>query len=145
MKQWWESDAVDDANAPKRTRAIAYYRHSAQDRQENSIPIQRDHSPSVTRPTGLSNPMRDVSSISRTESHPVDLIADIVPFKSRRYEAICGRSSPSARYTCQPRRALLATTQLFVAVLVPYVPIRQEPNMPYALLRPFWRFQAEIT
>ena len=42
MKQWWESDAVDDANAPKRTRAIAYYRHSAQDRQENSIPIQRD-------------------------------------------------------------------------------------------------------
>jgi DNA invertase Pin-like site-specific DNA recombinase len=24
------------------TRAVAYYRHSAQDRQENSIPIQRD-------------------------------------------------------------------------------------------------------
>ena len=42
MKQWWESDAIEDADAPKRIRAIAYYRHSAQDRQENSIPIQRD-------------------------------------------------------------------------------------------------------
>ncbi len=41
MKQWWESDAIEDADAPKRVRAIAYYRHSAQDRQENSIPIQR--------------------------------------------------------------------------------------------------------
>ena len=42
MKQWWESDAIEDADAPKRVRAIAYYRHSAQDRQENSIPIQQD-------------------------------------------------------------------------------------------------------
>ncbi|MHC4962451.1 MAG: recombinase family protein, partial [Planctomycetota bacterium] len=29
-------------NAKITSRAIAYYRHSAQDRQENSIPIQRD-------------------------------------------------------------------------------------------------------
>ncbi len=42
MKQWWESDEVENPDTPKRVRAIAYYRHSAQDRQENSIPIQRD-------------------------------------------------------------------------------------------------------
>ena len=28
--------------APARPQAVAYYRHSAQDRQENSIPIQQD-------------------------------------------------------------------------------------------------------
>ncbi len=42
MKQWWESDEVENPDATKRMRAIAYYRHSAQDRQENFIPIQRD-------------------------------------------------------------------------------------------------------
>lgn len=43
MRNWWESDHdVATANIPARIRAVAYYRHSAQDRQENSIPIQRD-------------------------------------------------------------------------------------------------------
>jgi DNA invertase Pin-like site-specific DNA recombinase len=42
MSLWWEVDtAVQPQELPK-TRAVAYYRHSAQDRQENSIPIQRD-------------------------------------------------------------------------------------------------------
>lgn len=41
MVHWWEIDSPD-AHAPAQIRAIAYYRHSAQDRQENSIPIQQD-------------------------------------------------------------------------------------------------------
>jgi hypothetical protein len=41
MDHWWEID-LPDANAPVLVRAVAYYRHSAQDRQENSIPIQQD-------------------------------------------------------------------------------------------------------
>lgn len=42
MSNWWE---VPDNLSEKNTgqiRAVAYYRHSAQDRQENSIPIQQD-------------------------------------------------------------------------------------------------------
>lgn len=41
MVHWWKVD-LPDANAPALVRATAYYRHSAQDRQENSIPIQQD-------------------------------------------------------------------------------------------------------
>ena len=41
MSHWWEIAAEDQATAA-RPQAVAYYRHSAQDRQENSIPIQRD-------------------------------------------------------------------------------------------------------
>ena len=41
MDHWWEID-LPDALAPALVRAVAYYRHSAQDRQENSIPIQQD-------------------------------------------------------------------------------------------------------
>jgi DNA invertase Pin-like site-specific DNA recombinase len=41
MVHWWEIDSPD-AHAPALIRAVAYYRHSAQDRQENSIPIQQD-------------------------------------------------------------------------------------------------------
>jgi DNA invertase Pin-like site-specific DNA recombinase len=41
MVQLWEMDAPD-ASAPKLTRAVAYYRHSAQVQQENSITIQQD-------------------------------------------------------------------------------------------------------
>ena len=33
---------MPDANAPALVRAVTYYRHSAQDRQDNSIPIQQD-------------------------------------------------------------------------------------------------------
>jgi len=40
MTQWWESETPNAAQ--NKVRAVAYYRHSAQDRQENSIPIQRE-------------------------------------------------------------------------------------------------------
>lgn len=42
MAHWWETEATDPEVAPPKFRAVAYYRHSAQDRQENSIPIQRE-------------------------------------------------------------------------------------------------------
>ena len=42
MKQWWEIEGSDLPDSVPRVRAVAYFRHSAQDRQENSIPIQRD-------------------------------------------------------------------------------------------------------
>ena len=42
MTQWWEIDTPESPTAAPKLRAVAYYRHSAQDRQENSIPIQRD-------------------------------------------------------------------------------------------------------
>ena len=41
MTQWWEIPAADEPPVIK-PQAVAYYRHSAQDRQENSIPIQQD-------------------------------------------------------------------------------------------------------
>jgi len=42
MTNWWEIEDKGSAPLPAEIRAIAYYRHSAQDRQENSIPIQQD-------------------------------------------------------------------------------------------------------
>jgi DNA invertase Pin-like site-specific DNA recombinase len=41
MGNWWEIE-VPGPERPPLVRAVAYYRHSAQDRQENSIPIQQD-------------------------------------------------------------------------------------------------------
>jgi len=41
MSHWWEIGTAESAAIPK-PQAVAYYRHSAQDRQENSIPIQRE-------------------------------------------------------------------------------------------------------
>jgi DNA invertase Pin-like site-specific DNA recombinase len=38
--RWWE---INTGPAIIRPKAVAYYRHSAQDRQENSIPIQREN------------------------------------------------------------------------------------------------------
>ena len=42
MANWWEMTTDNQATIVARPRAVAYYRHSAQDRQENSIPIQRE-------------------------------------------------------------------------------------------------------
>jgi len=42
MTHWWEIATDDQAGEPARPKAVAYCRHSAQDRQENSIPIQQD-------------------------------------------------------------------------------------------------------
>jgi DNA invertase Pin-like site-specific DNA recombinase len=41
MDAWWKEREPAAAPDPEK-RAVAYYRHSAQDRQENSIPLQRD-------------------------------------------------------------------------------------------------------
>ena len=40
MSFWWETATLQETSP--HCRAVAYYRHSAQDRQENSIPIQRE-------------------------------------------------------------------------------------------------------
>ncbi len=51
MANWWERQE-DSVQEPKYAyRAVAYYRHSAQDRQENSIAIQQDQ----VRPWAESN------------------------------------------------------------------------------------------
>ena len=42
MQEWWKRTKPADRAGPAKNRAVAYYRHSAQDRQENSIPIQRE-------------------------------------------------------------------------------------------------------
>ena len=42
MANWWEVDSESNCGSPATGRGIAYYRHSAQDRQENSIRIQQD-------------------------------------------------------------------------------------------------------
>ena len=34
-------------------KAIAYYRHSAEDKQENSVPIQREHAEKFAREFGI--------------------------------------------------------------------------------------------
>ncbi len=45
---WWKKSAK-----PIQAKAVAYYRHSAQDRQENSIPIQRDLVSKFAREHGI--------------------------------------------------------------------------------------------
>jgi len=42
MDAWWAKGAPGAPLPVSRPRAVAYYRHSAQDRQENSIPLQRE-------------------------------------------------------------------------------------------------------
>ena len=42
MGHWWEIAIPGQPGQPPKPRAVAYYRHSAQDRQENSIPIQQE-------------------------------------------------------------------------------------------------------
>jgi hypothetical protein len=49
---WWEI-ATENPLVPPRQRAVAYYRHSAQDRQENSIPIQQDQVRQWARDNGV--------------------------------------------------------------------------------------------
>ena len=52
MASWWEI-GLPDVKAPALVRAVAYYRHSAQGRQENSIPIQQDQVRSWAREHGV--------------------------------------------------------------------------------------------
>lgn len=41
VTHWWETAHSEPVDVPQ-LKAVAYYRHSAQDRQENSIPIQKE-------------------------------------------------------------------------------------------------------
>jgi DNA invertase Pin-like site-specific DNA recombinase len=50
-RQWWTSRSPDSAAKPPLLRAVAYYRHSAQDRQENSVTLQQEH----VRPWAIAN------------------------------------------------------------------------------------------
>ena len=40
--RWWAQESPSDETAAPKFRAVAYYRHSAQDRQENSVAIQQE-------------------------------------------------------------------------------------------------------
>jgi len=40
--RWWVQESPSDEPATPKFRAVAYYRHSAQDRQENSVAIQQE-------------------------------------------------------------------------------------------------------
>jgi DNA invertase Pin-like site-specific DNA recombinase len=53
MQNWWEAHNIQPDNTPRQIRAVAYYRHSAQDRQENSIPIQQDQVREWARSNGV--------------------------------------------------------------------------------------------
>ena len=41
--RWWAQESPATQVERPRFRAVAYYRHSAQDRQENSVAIQQEH------------------------------------------------------------------------------------------------------
>jgi len=47
-------DSKDDTHSPKAC-AVAYYRHSAQDKQKNSIPIQAERVRAYAKKQGLRN------------------------------------------------------------------------------------------
>ena len=53
MQNWWEAHNIQPDDTPRLIRAVAYYRHSAQDRQENSIPIQQDQVREWARSNGV--------------------------------------------------------------------------------------------
>jgi hypothetical protein len=50
---WWVAPVRDSAVALPQIRAIAYYRHSAQDRQENSVVIQQEQVQQWARDNGV--------------------------------------------------------------------------------------------
>jgi len=42
QRPWWEKEQLASVPAVPRSRGVAYYRHSARDRQENSVAIQQE-------------------------------------------------------------------------------------------------------
>jgi DNA invertase Pin-like site-specific DNA recombinase len=52
MDAWWTQGGAT-SEAPPLPSAVAYYRHSAQDRQENSIPIQREQVQNWAQQNGI--------------------------------------------------------------------------------------------
>jgi DNA invertase Pin-like site-specific DNA recombinase len=53
QQPWWIRAKPDDESALPRFRAVAYYRHSAQDRQENSVAIQQEQVQQWARANGV--------------------------------------------------------------------------------------------
>ncbi len=53
QRPWWEQAKSDTEPEVQRFRAVAYYRHSAQDRQENSIAIQQEQVQQWARENGV--------------------------------------------------------------------------------------------
>lgn len=53
QRPWWIRDKPVDESATPRFRAVAYYRHSAQDRQENSVAIQQEQVQQWARSNGV--------------------------------------------------------------------------------------------
>ena len=53
QQPWWASETPPLSAAIPRFRAVAYYRHSAQDRQENSIAIQQEQVEGWARENGV--------------------------------------------------------------------------------------------
>jgi hypothetical protein len=60
MTQWWEIGTADAQAPVPKVRAVAYYRHSAQDRQENSIPIQQEQVREWIEKNGVETPFGKV-------------------------------------------------------------------------------------
>jgi DNA invertase Pin-like site-specific DNA recombinase len=53
-KPWWAVDRIEAVPpSPRLPRAVAYYRHSAQDRQENSVAIQQEQVQQWARENGV--------------------------------------------------------------------------------------------
>ena len=53
QRQWWVHEDPPDEPQAQQFRAVAYYRHSAQDRQENSVPIQQEQVRQWARENGV--------------------------------------------------------------------------------------------
>lgn len=53
MNQWWIKKSTDEPVFDPQLRAVAYYRHSAQDKQENSIAIQQEQVQAWAAKNGL--------------------------------------------------------------------------------------------
>jgi len=53
QQRWWVCDTPHEGAATPQFRAVAYYRHSAQDRQENSVAIQQDQVRQWARENGV--------------------------------------------------------------------------------------------
>src|SRR5512146_989934 len=51
--EWWVQHKPDTQDASPRFRAVAYYRHSAQDRQENSVALQQEQVQQWARENGV--------------------------------------------------------------------------------------------
>ena len=69
MTRWWEIATGDQAGQPARARAVAYYRHSAQDRA-GGLQVKRLH-PGVHTPGGTGGGTTDPGGRTGSLPHQV--------------------------------------------------------------------------